>query len=256
MSSRITRATFTVVSFAGLVLVGVLFCSLNAGRANAQRISAPSGEEVTSPIPIYSPAEVAVENRYHPTQQPTLSPWSDRPSSFDYRPYNPTAALSMQPIVVAIKDGPQLHGEPVALSALQVKTIFGPVSIPLDRIAGVRIADDSRQPATICLSNGDSLTGVLATDAITIKTEWGSATIARDHIVSIATTAEPMTWQQKEGRWRIIPIEPVPRADDTDDTKEQVGDVDARAQPPQNDSPTTATPSGSDPTDTPEPGLN
>ena len=81
--------------------------------------------------------------------------------------------------------------------------MFGPVTIPVSAIAGLRMGDDPRQPATICLSNGDSLTGMLATNAVTIKTAWGSATIGRDHIVSI-TTSQQTSWEQHEGRWRIV----------------------------------------------------
>ncbi len=255
MTSRITRATFTVVSLAGLVLLGLLICSLNAGRANAQRIDTPFKGHVSSQLPVESPPVVRAGNRYHPTQPTIISPLGDQSPRFDSQPYDASSAVLIQPIVVAIKDGSQLRGEPVEVSALQVKTIFGPVSIPIYRVAGVRLADDPRQPATICLSNGDSLTGVLSTDSITIRTEWGSATIARDHIVSIVTTAEPVTWQQHEGRWRIIPVESVTRATGSDDTNEQVGDVDAGAQPTQLDCPTPATPrpSRSDPTLAAEP---
>ena len=56
----------------------------------------------------------------------------------------------MQPIVITIKGGPQLRGELVELGALPIKTIFGPISIPVNQVAGVRNADDARQPATIC----------------------------------------------------------------------------------------------------------
>lgn len=254
MRSRIARVAITVVSFAGLVLLGLLICSLKVGSAKAQRIDSPFEGRGPSPTPVNSPPAVRVGNRYPSTRPTTVPPLG----GFDSVPDDAPLAVSMQPIVVAIKEGPQLRGEPVELSALQVKTIFGPVSIPLERIAGVRTADDSRQPATICLSNGDSLTGFLATDSITIKTEWGSATIARDHIVSIVTKTEPVTWQQHEGRWRIIPVEPITRAADADVAKEKVREVDAAPRPTQFDSPAPAAPQSieSDPIQAADPSLN
>jgi hypothetical protein len=219
MMPRIRRAAFTFLGFAGLVLLGLLMFSLTTRNANAQRYSNASKEQPSQFPVVTAPAVVNTRNGFR-----NSSPQPDPVPIF--RGY-----VSAQPIIVAIKEGPQLRGELVELGALQVKTIFGQVSIPLDRISGIRIADDPRQPATICLSNGDSLTGELATDALTIKTEWGSATIARDHIVSIVTSTEPVTWQQHEGRWRISPVEPQPREDETDDAKKQQGKVESQATP-------------------------
>jgi hypothetical protein len=236
----IQRAAIAVLCFTTLVLLGIY--SLN-GRANAQRFDHPPTEEV-APFPVVTETPVVNSgDRYSsPRTTPFLSPFGD--SSPIGQRFRPSSALSTQPIIVAIKEGPQLSGVLVEVNALQVKTVFGQVSIPLDRIAGIRIADDPRQPATICLSNGDSLTGALATDALTIKTEWGSATIARDHIVSIVTSTEPKTWQQHEGRWRISPVEPQPHEDNTDkagESKKTQGD----AKPAQLDNAPPETPCGS-----------
>jgi hypothetical protein len=239
MTSRFKRATFTVVSFAGLVLVGLLLGSLNAGRVNAQRIDAPPNAEPV-PIPhfptVTSHPTVRAGDRYPVPQRAAPARFGDHSGGFR------ASESSKQPIVVTIKDGPQLRGEPVGLGALHVNTIFGTVNIPLDRIAGVRTADDPQQPATICLSNGDSLTGVLGNEAITINTQWGTATIARNHMVSIVTTTEPVTWQQHEGRWRISPVEPQPSNKETGDTKEQAADANVQTLPPQPGPVTTAAP--------------
>src|SRR5688572_15216114 len=118
MTSRITKTTFTVVGFAGLVLGGLFLCSLNAGRANAQRVNAPTRGSASFDYPGDSSATVTAANRYQPIPA-TASP-----------------AVLMQPIVITIKGGPQLRGELVELGALPIKTIFGPISIPVNQVAG------------------------------------------------------------------------------------------------------------------------
>jgi hypothetical protein len=196
-----------------LVLLGLLARGLHEGKANAQRVQFADQEPPREAAPAVSPPAFFSANEFSP-DEPTLGPPSVRsqPARFDSQPHRGLSTPSTQPIVIAIKDGPQLKGDTVDLAAFKFKTIFGQISIPVNTIAGLRMADDPRQPATICLSNGDSLTGVLATDSVTIKTAWGGATVGRDHIVSIVTTSEPVTWQQHEGRWRIAVGEAVEKS--------------------------------------------
>ena len=152
---------------------------------------------------------------------------------YDSQPHRGLSVPSSQPIIVAIKDGPQLSGGLVDLDAFEFKTIFGPVSVPVNTILGIRMADDPRQPATVCLSNGDSLTGVLANDSVTIKTGWGGATIARDHIISIETTNEPVTWQQHDGRWKITVTAAEPLEGEAEgEDKSEPGKKEGALEPP------------------------
>ena len=88
-----------------------------------------------------------------------------------------------------------------------------------------------------------------------MKTEWGSATIARDHIVSIVTSPEPMTWQQHEGRWRMIPTQPETPVVEKADTDKQVREAVVLPGPVQLDAAksTIPEPSGTDSTQAVEP---
>lgn len=199
----------TIVGLLGLVLLGLLARGLHDGKANAQRVQFAQAEPPREAAAADAP-QAFFANELQPSEPALAAPSvRSQPARFDRQPHRGLSAPSTQPIVIAIKNGPQLKGDTVDLGAFEFKTIFGPVSIPVNTIAGLRMADDPRQPATICLSNGDSLTGVLATESVTIKTAWGGATVGRDHIVSIVTTSEPVTWQQHEGRWRVAVEESV-----------------------------------------------
>ena len=202
MKSRFAIATVTVLSLLSLALVGFLTHGLYDGKANAQRVKFPAKEQALGRLPANSPAaSLSSDSSEWQLSAPTTDP-------YDNRPHRGLSVPSSHPIVVAIKDGPILSGDLVNLGAFEFTTIFGKVSIPVNTIVGMRMAEDPRQPATICLSNGDSLTGVLATDSVVINTAWGRATIMRERIISIVTTTDPVTWEQRDGRWRIAVAEP------------------------------------------------
>lgn len=211
MKSRLTIATITVLGLLGLVLTGLLALGLQAERATAQRLSLPEQRQTLELAPANAPPAFVASDSNQFSQAGSISARSTGGPATRYgvQPHRGLSVASTQPIVVDIKDGLKLSGEPVNLAAFELETIFGPVSIPVNTVAGLRTADDPRQLATVCLSNGDSLTGVLATESVTIKTAWGGATIGREHIVSIVTTAEPIAWQRHDGRWRIAPAKPV-----------------------------------------------
>ncbi len=198
-----TTATIAGAVVLALVLLGLATQGLQLQRANAQRVDAPAPSFSTPPTVTHSPSALLPPSsdgsRLAP---PTTSPW--QPSRLEGPPHRGLSVPPMHPITVVIKGGPQLRGEPVNLAAFAFTTVFGPVSIPVNTIRGVRMADDPREPAAICLSNGDCLTGLLTTDSITINTAWGGATIVRDHIVSIRTSADPLSWHEQNGRWTIV----------------------------------------------------
>ena len=142
--------------------------------ANAQKLDFISDDQppVAEPPSVFSNS-----NRVPPTESRFSAPVG---GTVQLR--EPAASQSASPIGATDPGRNQRRATvtaaiPVNLSALQFKTLFGPVSIPVSTIEGVRMADDPRQPATICLTNSDSLTGVLTTDSVTIKTAWGGATI-------------------------------------------------------------------------------
>ena len=218
MKSRLTVASITLLGMLGLILVGYLVDGSHEGKANAQRAVLRAGSQPPAPSSNNSPQFFVGSNQFQPPR---------------FRePHRSLSVAATEPIVVSVKDGPQLDGEPVDLAMSQFETIFGPVAIPMNAIAGLRMAEDAREPVTICLTNGDSLTGVLATDSVTIKTSWGGATIGRDHIVSIATLTRPATWGQRNGRWTMIrSVETAPAEEGHEELHESEATAPADSRP-------------------------
>lgn len=246
MKLRFKIAMLTVGGMLGLGLAAFLANGVHEGIANAQRANIEPAEIAeTALTPFYAQTATApvIETSAYDDNTPiqpveptrggaTLRAQNNRwNTTTNNQPSLRPSVSSSQPIVVAIKDGPQLSGNTVNLGAIQFKTIFGMVSIPVETIAGLRMGDESRQSATVCLTNGDSLTGTLITDSVTIKTAWGGATITRDQIVSIVTTTEPVIWQPHEGRWKIIVAAPVGSEKDAA-AEEGIDDGDAADEPP------------------------
>jgi hypothetical protein len=226
MKPRLTIATVTVLSLLGLILLGFLWHDTYEGKANAQRIRMPADEQTLTPIPAEARQANVTTNG---------GSWQLGASSSDPYSVQPPRGLSVpssHPIVIDIKNGPELSGELVDLSAFNFKTIFGLASIPVNTIVGMRMADDPRQPATICLANGDSLTGVLTTESVTIKTSWGGATIGRDHIVSIVTTTDPVTWQPDGDRGKITVTKPEASESEGEDQDARIDEAHPADQPP------------------------
>jgi hypothetical protein len=218
MQFRTTNATIAAVATASLLLLGLVVLALNVGHANAQLIG--RGQSITAPPTISAPAsETADRNVDRPPRPRALT----EPSRGFSSPFLAPSPVSTPRIMVTVQEGPELSGEPVNLNALQINTAFGPVSIPLNQIAGIRTLDDPGRSFSVCLTNGDSLTGALASDAITIKTRWGSATIGRAHLVSIVTSTEPVNWQLQDGRWRLVPVEPAQSEAETEPMESQAG---------------------------------
>lgn len=157
---------------------------------------------------------------------PVFDPYSPTVSSGQrfnngFQPRRAFAETSLQPVIVQIKDGPQLRGVPVNLAVIEFNGVFGRIAVPLECISGIRVDNQAKNATTICFWNGDCLTGSLVTETISIKTPWGSATIGREHLVSILTTEE-VKWEQRDGRWQLTPAtadsRPKLRADSPDPT--------------------------------------
>jgi hypothetical protein len=203
MRSRFTVATATFVTLLGFVLLGLMTQGNYGGSAKAQRVSIPADQGSVRGNWSSAPAALQ-DSRTEPPRQVLPAAGYSAGSIPPLEGHPRLGVSSSHPIVVAIKDGPELHGNLVERNALQFQTVFGLVSIPINTILGVRMAEDPRQPATICLWNGDSLTGTLTGGALTMNTAWGSATIAGDHIISVVTTEQPAQWKQNAGRWYIV----------------------------------------------------
>lgn len=111
-------------------------------------------------------------------------------------------------VTIEFRDGSRVMGKLKGLSKLTCETQFGEVTIPFEKIAGLRFSDPDDPNAkhaddvTIEFKNGDSLTGQVSIENIEFQSSWGSATVAADQVWSIINASTATAWHW-DGRWRL-----------------------------------------------------
>lgn len=128
------------------------------------------------------------------------------------------AGAAVKMFYMNLRNGNTMTGEIDGFDDFTIQTGFGEVTIPLEQIAGIRFHTDSKDSAVVILKNGDALTGMPKVNGVKIKTEWGHADVAPEHMNSI-TTSSNSTFSQGQTdfgtRWQLrtsIPLNTNPRA--------------------------------------------
>ncbi len=89
---------------------------------------------------------------------------------------------------IDLSQNQEIEGIAVDIQKLKITTGFGDVSVPLDKIDGIRLNAIEGGTAVIAFKNGDILTGVLHLNDLKIKTGWGFGTINLAYIDQISVT--------------------------------------------------------------------
>ena len=109
-------------------------------------------------------------------------------------------------IFVKVTQNRELSGTIVELTDLKIMTSFGEVSIPLEKIDGLKMHADADDSAVIAFKNGDFVTGKVLLEKIQLKTEWGTAHINTEKIEMFATTKNAKFFSDTTGgrqSWRF-----------------------------------------------------
>jgi hypothetical protein len=115
---------------------------------------------------------------------------------------------TIRPLLVRIQlsNENELKGTLLQTTTLDMKTSFGPAEIPLNEVAGIRMAQEGNASTTVVLHNGDSITGAAEFDSLSLETEWGKAEVNAPHITSIMFN-EGLHWVSEKGlngeRWKL-----------------------------------------------------
>lgn len=90
-------------------------------------------------------------------------------------------------LYVKVTRNREILGTPVQLDSLKVTTSFGEVSIPTEKIAGIKLHVGDDDSAVIAFKNGDLVTGLVKLESISLKTSWGKAHVKLKQIQTITT---------------------------------------------------------------------
>ena len=82
----------------------------------------------------------------------------------------------------------EISGTLVEAQDMKVTTGFGEVSIPFDKIDGIKLHADAEDSSVIAFKNGDLITGKVVLEMLKLKTDWGAAHVNTTQIESVTTT--------------------------------------------------------------------
>ena len=85
-------------------------------------------------------------------------------------------------LFVKVTRNRELSGAAVSLDEISFKAEFGQVSIPMSKIAGIKLHVNADDDAVIALKNGDLVTGEIGLKQVTLKTSWGKAHVKLDQL--------------------------------------------------------------------------
>jgi hypothetical protein len=153
----------------------------------------------------------AVQPAFGTTTLPPSSPHPAPTSSLYYTPSSGEAAagVTVIPVKLELRSELVLEGKIEATGPYPCGTTFGEVSIPWEKMRGIRVheGENTLGMATVVLDNSDALTVTMRAAQIQIRTEWGMAVVEMPYVRSLILTADAVRWQQVEGKWRLAPVE-------------------------------------------------
>ena len=105
---------------------------------------------------------------------------------------------------VKVARGTELSGQIVEISEFKVKTEFGDVTIPIEKVEGIKLDADGQGSAVLAFTNGDMVTGKIEMEKLELKTNWGKAHINTDTIDSISAAQYGRFYSDPTGGgWRF-----------------------------------------------------
>lgn len=88
-------------------------------------------------------------------------------------------------VFIRIGNSKRMAGKLDGFDTLNLKSAFGDVAIPMEKIAGVKFHTSADDKAVVILNNGDSVTGIPTLPAIQLMTSWGKADIDPEYVQSL-----------------------------------------------------------------------
>lgn len=164
----------------------------------------PAASTVSKPVAA-APTPAAPQTPAAPTASAPSTPATAKPAETYKQPA----------VVIHLLSGEHLSGALAQAADLPMRSSFGEIRIPYSEVAGVRLAREGSLSSTVVLHNGDSVTGAVTLDTVTIETDWGKAEVNGSAISSLVFT--PGTKWVSENtlsgtRWKLVAEEPAKNA--------------------------------------------
>lgn len=116
-------------------------------------------------------------------------------------------------IFVKVTRNRELVGTALELDAIKFRAEFGDVTIPMEKIAGIKLNVNAEGDSVIALKNGDLVTGQINLETVSLRTTWGQAHVKLDQIETIMSDSASRFFAEtnsgKKG-WRFSSGVPTP----------------------------------------------
>ncbi|QDS90535.1 hypothetical protein EC9_47490 [Rosistilla ulvae] len=187
----------------------VLICPILAAQEeSAQPIKRIEGTPTRDPevalptVPVQQPEADEAES---PTVQPIAEPMVEPVAEPIPEPI--AADSGLQIVIELIDDDRVLNGELLDIGDLELQTAFGPASIPLAEVLGIRLARSATDTTTVVLHNGDMVSGQVDIRSLLIQTSWGKSEVNGANLASIYFRKN-LSWKSLDllagSRWTLV----------------------------------------------------
>lgn len=92
-------------------------------------------------------------------------------------------------IFVRLSDSKRMAGQVDGFKEFKLATAIGDITIPMDKVSGIKMHTTADDKAVVIFNNGDSMTGIPSISEVELVTDWGKAEIEPEFIESITFTA-------------------------------------------------------------------
>jgi len=100
-----------------------------------------------------------------------------------------SGAIPEDAIFVRLSDSKRMAGKVDGFKEFTLTTAIGDITIPMEKVSGIKMHTTADDKAVVVFNNGDSLTGVPSISEVELVTDWGKAEIEPEFIESITFTS-------------------------------------------------------------------
>lgn len=172
--------------------------ALPTAKAEASKPAEPNTESVDQP-------ELSVLQSDADKIEPVVEPIAEAAVEPIAEPIEDDSALNI--VIELIEDDRVLNGELLDIGDLKLQTAFGPASIPLVKVLGIRLSRTPTDITTVVLHNGDMLTGQVDIRSLLVQTKWGKSEVNGGNLASIFFRKN-LTWESLDllagARWTLV----------------------------------------------------
>ena len=108
-------------------------------------------------------------------------------------------------IVIRFKNKKSTIAQVRSFQELKIDSDLGKISLPVEKLLGVKFQSETENGVFVILENGDSISGKVDLASITLKTRWGDQAVKLKDLDYITNAVNVrMVPDQRKGKWKLV----------------------------------------------------